>query len=888
MTTRRFLRILRLRWRTLTRPSGLDRELDREFDFHYAQLVRELADTGLPAAEAQRVARRAMGNAAAARDYARDHRRLSWVHDLGRDLAYAGRGLWQRPAFAATAVVALTVGLATPAAVLTLIDVNVVRPLSIPRADRLVVLRTQSQVDGREHDQSSLTEFLAWKSQAACFESVESSVGGDRDVSADADGHPAVRVSGRNVTPGWFELLGVRPSVGRVLRAADYASPRGTEVVMISHDLWQRRYGGDPQVLNRVIQVNRADARIVGVMPAAFPYQAGQVQLWLPLRLDPDQTDGATRWFNVVALRRPGVSIAEAQTEAERVSATLVGRLPPNLDWRPRVVSLRTAEYGWVPESLRAETIVAVLILLVAVANVSGLIIARNATRGHEFAIRVAVGATLSRLVRQVVAEGLLLASFAVVPSMGVAAVALRAFAVVVTPPIGAPPLQTDGAMPILAGVVVALAMAVGLVIGAASAVSCLGRAVVMAPRVPARTRYMRAGVVGPGVLGALQIAASVVLLVSASLLVETYLSIAHRDLHFDQRRLLLFQVRAPGPAPQGILRAIADSVKGLDQAEAVGGVSDWWFTTLILPRTAVYVKDPKAPIPVKPVSLVVTPGLFSVLRLPLLSGREFTDADTAVTPWAIVVNRAAGNLLWPHEDPLGRMLGMAEDPTGRLRQVIGVVADTPLHRADVEFTPMIFTSYLQQPPYHPPAIGVGPAGRMAVVARYRGDRDAVVRDVLSRAASVAPSVPLVYGGPIQTAGLRVTGSLGRGLGLAALGLVGLALAAISVYGLTATVAAERTRELAIRAALGAGFWHVLVRGGLVSVVVAVGGLASGVLGALTLSRAIAPELWGVRSDDPWNIAGVLILVAGGAAAVMWVPLRQTLARNPAEVLRSE
>jgi predicted permease len=883
MTVGRFLRILRLRWRSLTQPLGVDHELDRELEFHFTQLVREQTEAGLDPATARRAARRAMGNVAAAKDYARDHRRLSWVHQLREDVVYAARGLRQRPAVTGAAIFALTLAIGLAAAVVTLIGVNLVRPMSFPRAERLVIMRTQSQVDGLEHDQSSLTEFLAWKSRAQSLESVEASVGGDRDISADADGHLAIRVATRAVTPGWFAVLGVRPALGRAFTPEDYAHTDGPDVVVISDALWASRFGRDPAVLGHVIRINRSDVRVIGVMPAAFPYQSGFVQAWFPLRLGP-ATGGFVRWFNVIALRRPGVSLADVQADVARVSATLIERLPPRLNWHPRVVGLQEAELGWAARPLWGAAIVAILVLLVACANVAGLLIARNATRTHEFAIRLAVGATPGRLIQQVSVEALLLAILAAVPATALAVPVLQAGAAIVTPPIGASRLQTDGAVPIMLMAVVALLSCVGVAIGLTSALASVGRAVTIAPRVPHRSRDPRTGFGGRPLLGVVQVAGSVILLVSSMLIVETYLQLAHRDLHFDTNRLLLFHVRVPGPAPLETLRAIGSTVGTIDGVDAVAGVSDWWLTTLILPKTNVYLGGETAPSDADLVSVVVTPGVFSVLRLPLLAGRELIDADTT-TRWAVVVNQEAARRLWRDENPIGKTIRLND---GSPREVVGVVADTPLHSMDVAITPVVYTSYLQQPPYKEPAIGVGPAGRMTVVVRYRANRDAIVRAVLQRAASVAPDIPLVYSGEATAVGwlLRQTGT--RGLALVSLGLVTLAFAAISIYGIASTAITERTREMAIRSALGAGRWRTFSIGARVPLVVVLAGLVSGAIGTRLLSTHIALGSWGIRANEPVTTIVVLVLTASVGLAVAWLPLRRALRRTPAEILRVE
>jgi putative ABC transport system permease protein len=888
VTTARLLRVLRLRWRSLTRSATLDAELDRELAFHYDQLVREHADAGLGPVEARRAARQALGNVAAAKDDARDHRRLAWVHDLRRDIHYAARTLRARPGFTTIAIGSLALGIGANAAVLSAINTTLWRPLSLAHVDRLVILRTQSQVDGLEHDQASLVEFRAWQREARSLESVEASFGGERDVSADAFRRPAIRIATRAVTPGWFDLLGIRPYRGRLFTRDEYVRGRGPEVMLISYQFWQSHYGLSPDIINQVVRVNGIDTRIVGIMPPDFAYQSRLVHAWFPLRLDPYQTAGSTRWFNVIARRRPGISLADAQADAERVSRAVAGQLPKSLDWRPHVVAMSEAERGWARRPLWALEIAACLVLLVACANVAGLLIARNATRQQEFALRAALGASHGRLVRQLLAETGLLSAVAATIALAAAWPALRGLTAIVSPPIGSPRFVLGGVDLPMLGIIGGLTLIITVTVGMIPAFLCVRSAVMHAPAPGSPRQYATPRGRLRGLLVAVQIAASVVLLVSATLVVQSFVRLAHRDLRFDGRNLLIFQLRVPGSTPRATLDRVYGALGGLSDVDAIGGVSDWWLTTLIMPTASIRAEGATRASAIQPKLVIVTPGFFTVLRTRMVNGREFDSRDTGAAPWSVVLNQETARRLWPTETPIGKHLTLLNTAGERPREVVGVVPDMPLHREDLHPTPMVYTSSSQQPPYQPPAIGFGPAARMAFLLRYTANPNAVAREAQRRVASIAPDLPLIDSGEAADLGVPMLEFRNYAVALSGLAIVAMMLAIVGLYGVTSHAVVERTREIGIRMALGAARRDVMRTIGRTALAVAATGLGVGVAGALALPRWIAAKLWGLPPTHAGTILGVLGVVAVTVFVTCWLPLRRALRIQIAETLRAE
>jgi putative ABC transport system permease protein len=888
MTWSRLSRILKLRWRSLTRAERLDEELDRELAFHFDQLVREYVGEGLDPQDAALAARQALGNLTAAKERARDYRGVGWLNDLGRDIRYAARRLRNAPAFTAVAVGSLAFGLGTNAAVLSAIHSTLWRPMPLPNAERLMIVRTQSQVDGLEHDQSSLTEFLAWKQRAHTLESVVAAFSGERDVAADANGQPAVRFATRAVTPGWFQTLGVVPYLGRLFTDAEYGSRGSPDAVLISYDLWQTRYARDPGIIGRAIRVNGADTRVVGVMPRDFAYKTQLVHAWFPLHLDPEKTAATTRWFTVIALRRSGVSVQDVQTDLTAVSRTIADQLPKTVSWRPHVLPLSEAERAWATRPLWALEGTAALVLLIACANVAGLLLARNATRQHEFAVRAALGANRGRLTRQIMGETLLLALLASGGGLGVAWLVLRGLTGILSPPIGSSALLLGGPNPALIAIMIVLIAAVTATVGIVPGYLSTRASSVWSPSPGSPGRQTASRFKLRGFLVATQIAASIVLLVSAALVVQSFIRLTFRDLHFDQRRLVMFQFRATGPAPRPIVQRVFNALNDVPDTEAVAGISDWHLTTLIPQKANVRLADSTPRLPVTPRYFLVTPGFFAAMRTPILKGREFGAKDDDGTPWTVVVNRTAAELFWPESDPIGQQLTVENIAGERPREVIGVVADVPLHRADLRTTPMLYASYLQQPPYQLPAIGVGLAGRMTFVIRYRTNRDAVVLEAERRAAAVAPNLPLIYGGEVTDFDPPTLQFLNYAVTLTALAMLAVVLAVIGLYGVTSHAVSERTREIGIRRALGADRRTIVRLVARTTFAVVLVGVLTGIAGTLTLPGLIASRLWAVDPRNPITILGVVVVVLGTVLVAAWVPLRRATAVDPSITLRAE
>lgn len=316
MTPARFARIVRQRIASITRPGRRDRELDRELAFHFDALVEEKIAEGLTPDEARREARRLIGNLASVRDRCRDQRSVDWWHDIRPDLRYGVRMLAASPAFTSVALLSLALGIGANAAVLGLSASVRQDSLPLPNADQVVVLRSVSQHTPANRGVSA-ADYLAWKERSSVFEALELSLSGPRDLGDEGEATPAERTTGQAVSSGFFQLLGVEPIVGRVFTADEARA--SARVVILSHGLWRRRYGGDPGILNRQVPVDNGRSTVIGIMPADYTYRNGRVDFWSPLHIPAATPPGGGRLFGAIARLKPKVTRAQAQRELDHI-----------------------------------------------------------------------------------------------------------------------------------------------------------------------------------------------------------------------------------------------------------------------------------------------------------------------------------------------------------------------------------------------------------------------------------------------------------------------------------------------------------------------------------------------------------------------------------------
>jgi putative ABC transport system permease protein len=911
VTLSRFLRISRQRVRSLLHRDAIDGEVARELAFHFDQLVAEHMAVGASADDARRLARRSLGNPAALQEECRDQRRVGWLHDFWQDLFYAARMLRRSPGFAVVTVVSLAIGIGANAATLGAINRVLMASLPYPDADRIVTLRTFPLENPSQLSGASRPEFAVW-SEAQAFEAIGASIGNTRDLGLDGDGPESERVVGRLFTPGVFEALGVEPQIGRVFTLEDTRTNPRLPVVLISHGLWQRRFGGDPDILRKPARINGVPTTVLGVMPSTFSYPTQAVEYWAPFVIAPPHTDGSVRLFTVTARLKPAVTLERARAEMNAIASRLARDVPDrHAGWGVRVDLLRDAQYGWAKAPLLTVQAAVTLLLLIACVNVAGLLCARGAGRTPEIAVRAALGAGRGRILRQLFVENLLLSATGAFFGVFVAWAVLAGLMRLVPPP-GGLPIQDLGFDLRVLGFLAILAVVATAAFGTVPAVISVRTDLRRWFNQPERARV---GAYRPPLWGfhsAAQLALALVILIGAGLVARSFLRLADRDLNFEPGGLLMFDLVVPirdyarqigsheGFAyfevhhpPSLILDRVRERLRSVPGVASVGGLSFPPVNSFIVPEMPIAlegVPDRQSGRPSsRPASYFIgTPDLFTTLRATVVGGRDFTAEDGASAAWVAIVNETAARRFWPDGGPIGRRLRVDTVPEELPRTVVGVVRDIPLRRTDTRAEPVVYVLYTQQPRrYRAPYPNL--QGRLTFLVRASGDplsiapaiRQAVESVELRRSAGAITLVENYAFHPLPQRAHYL-------LVLVAFAATATLLAAVGVYGVTSYSVAQRTREIGVRIALGAGPRAVVMLVGRSALATIVIGLAIGLAVALGVTRLIASQLWTVTPTDLPTFVAVSILLASVALLACWIPVRRAMRVDPTVALKCE
>ena len=911
MTVPRLLRVWRLRLRSLVRKDAVDTELHRELAFHFDELVAEKIEEGLSPAEARQAAHRALGNIAALEESCRDQRRVTWMQDVRQDIVYGLRILRKHPGLTTIAAGSLALGIGANAAVLGAFDALIVQGLPVPHADRLVAIQ-RVPLDNPSHPVgNSLPDYAAFRDRSRAFDMIDASIRSAGDVAADEPGAPPERTQGQFVTPSWLSTLGIQPLLGRVFTDAESQPYAADRVIVLSHAFWQRRFGADAAILNRQIRVQGVARTIIGVMPADFRYQAPDVDYWMPLYVGPQAEPGA-RLFGVRARLKPGVSLAQAQAELDAIVNQLATEAPgQNKGWGVRVRPLDDFLFGWTREPLLTLEAAVALVLLIGCANVAALLLSRASVRQREVALRVALGAGRGRIIRQLLTESVLLAIGGGAIGLFIAILGQRALLVMTTPP-GSPPLAAIGLNMRVVALLAVLTIGTGLACGVVPAIRGARRAPIDSLKEPSPSST--AGCRRPfpqGVLVSVQLALALVLLIGSGLLLNSLLRQVRRDLNFDPDGLVRVDYGVPvgsyarrigsyrgfpyfdiaPSASQAVDRAL-NQLRALPGVASVAGISAPPVDSFVLATMEVTLEGATPPsttgaTPPNAAYFLVTPNLFPTLRTPIVHGRDFSERDTAGTPWVAIVNETCARRFWPGEDPIGKRLTLDTVPEEQSRQVIGVVRDIPTrHTEDPQ--PVIYASYLQQPArYRAPWTGL--FGQMLFMIRPAGEPGGIMAAARQAIAEIDPQRPLVDVSTMKSHMVAATGQFRSFVWLISVFAVAAALlAAIGTYGVMAYTVSQRTREIGIRRALGASPREIVELVGRRALACVAGGLIVGLASALALTRLIASQLWGVSPTDPITFAGVSISLATIALAACVLPARRALSVDPTLALRND
>jgi putative ABC transport system permease protein len=862
-----------------------DDDMQQEMTFHIESMAREYVRAGMSEDDAQHGARRRFGSMLRHKERGHDVRTAPLVEDIARDVRHMARGLRKSAGFTIAVVLTLMLGIGGNTAIFSVIDQLLLRPLPYPDGDRLVTVYEafprSSLGAGEERLRNTVSpaNWLDWQRDSRTLHGFAAYWNFSGTMTG--VGEP-LRVRSHQVSAEFFPLLGVRPLFGRTITEAD-DRPKAARVVVLSHHLWESRFGGDPHVIGRTVQINNNPAEVIGVMPPGFRFLYQDIDMWGAFQLDRNQAwrQTAGRFMNVVARLRPGVAIREAQTEMNAVAARLAATYEFNKNTSVTVVPLREELTGQVHASLIVLYAAVAVLLSIACFNVANLLLARGASRRREIAIRTSLGAGRAAIVRQLLVESLLLAVIGGALGVALARLSLDALMAFAPPNLlRVPELFVDHRALMYA---LGLSVITGVAVGVVPAIVVAGQPMITSIRSGGLTvthspRIRQALVIG-------QVAMTVILLCGAGLLLRTILALNATNNGFERQNVLTMELALPGARynPERrtsfytqTLSAIR-SLPGVESAAAANSLAvvgsprgGSWFHRL---------GTPEVPGPERPVTLirVVTPGYFGTLRIPVLRGREFTEGDHASPTQSFVVNEAFAKAYLADVNPLSVSLKVWMQQVDPYLPVVGVVGDVSEGSVRNNAQPTVFYSHRQMPETamtlfvrtsQPGAISAATVNEIR-----RLDANLAVTKIRTLEGALAESVAR------ERLNAMVSG---------AFALSGLLLASLGLYGLLAFLVEERTKEIGIRIALGAQQGRLkrsVVGGGLRLVAV---GVVIGVGGSLLLLRSLGPLLFRVTPVDTTTYGVVLVLLCGVAAIASYVPARRAARVEPLVALRQE
>jgi putative ABC transport system permease protein len=832
-------------------------------------------------AEAERAARRRFGSVLRLKEQGHDVRRARVIEDVVRDVRHMGRGLRRSPGFAITVLLTLALGIGGNTAIFSVVDQLLLRPLPYPDGDQLLMVYESfgGPVVGGTRPAVSPANWLDWQRESQTLRT--SAAWQTFPVTLTGVGEPT-RLNAQLVSSEFFPLLGVQPLLGRTVSEND-DRPNAASVAVLSYQLWQRRFGGDPGVIGRVVQFNDRPTEIIGVMPSGFRFLYQNNDVWSAYRLDRNQPWRQTsgRFMNVVARLEAGTTMTAARADMTAIAERLAATYTFNKNTSVTLVPLREELTGQVQSSILVLYAAVALLLSIACFNVANLLLARAASRRREIAIRTSLGAGRLAIVRQLLVESLLLAVAG--GALGIALARWCLDALLAFAPenlLRVSELSVDRRVLIYA---LGLSVLTGVVVGLVPAVLVARRSMVGWIGTSGSRVTQSAGV--RKTLVVCQVAMTVTLLCGAGLLVRTVVALNSAHNGLDKRDVLTMEIRLPGVRynPERTRAFYRDAVAALQALPGVQSAAAANSLAVIGPlRGGSWFHrrgSPEVPVSERPAAniRVVTPGFFHTLGIPVLRGREFTQADDVSATPGYVVNEAFARTFLSDIDPLSASLTVWMQRENPYVQVIGVVGNVSEGSVRDQAQPTVFYSHRQ----------MSETG-MTLFARA-SQPAALARSAVGAIHALDPNLAVSN---LRTFDEAIGESLARerlsALVSVAFAVSGLLVASLGLYGLLAFLVAERTKEFGIRIALGAQLGQLkrsVVSGGLRLVAI---GAAMGVAGSLLLFQLFGTLLFGVTPYDLSTYAAVLALLCAVASVASYVPARRAARVEPLVALRQE
>lgn len=805
--------------------------------------------------------------------------------EMFQDLRYGVRTLVKQPGFTVIAVLTLALGIGANTVIFSFVNTFLLRPLPFEQPDQLVHLWETNRRQSFDQLRVSLPNYLDWKAQNTVFADLGVFNYTEENLTGGAEPE---RVNVGRVSANVFDLLGARPALGSAFRNGDDQPDRG-QVVVLSHRFWQQRFGGNPEALGQTINLNDSAYTIGGVMPPDFAFPLLITQLWAPRVLDAARFKRGQRFLQVIGRMKAGVTIAEAQAEMSTIAGHLEKEYEQeNANSGVSVVPLRNA-LNFAHDVFTRMSVVLIgavaFVLLIACANVASLLLARALARTREIAIRSALGASRLRIIRQLLTESLLVSLLGGLLGVALAVLAVKGIAQ------GIPEdLYRAGQLAVERQALVftlGLCLLTTFVFGLAPALHTsnpnLNEALKEggAAGVGRRRQWLhRLLVVG-------EISLSLVLLVCAALMIQTFLRLQQANLGFQAKSVLTMKLILPEPryaatASKGAFhRQVVEAVNGLPGVISAATVS-------YLPLNHEYdiaefdLPDHPSPVPDRALtatSIRISPEFFKVMNIPLLRGLGFTARDDQATEPGLIINQALAERFFPNTDPVGQRLVLKQrQEADRVVSILGVVGNTKHAGLNDNTEWQIYFPMWQQPQRY-----------FYLTTSTASDPLTLIGSLRNAIWTVDHTLPITKIRPLdQVVAEFLLPQRSLSLVLVILAAGALLLAAVGVYGVVSNFVTQRTHEIGIRLALGAQAGDVLrlvVRQGLALLLV---GTAIGLAGAFALTRLMANLLFEVSATDPMTFVGIPLLLAGVALLACWVPARRATKVDPLVALRHE
>jgi putative ABC transport system permease protein len=762
------------------------------------------------------------------------------------------------------------------------VNTLLLEPLPYKDPSTLVVVWEHNLPRDRKNNVVSPGNFLHWREMNRVFDDIAAVSLTFRTTLTGAGAPEELAV--QYVTAALSPILGVPPQQGRLFRPDDDA--RSANVVIISDRLWRRRFGGDPKIINQPIQLDGRSQIVVGVMPPGFSILDKTVDVWQTIGFGPEARTPRGRWLMVIGRTRPGVTVAQAQEDMTRVHAELTRMFPAfNTGWTARVVGLSDQLTGDVRPALFVLIAAVGFVLLIACANVANLLLARATARHREIAVRAALGAGRARLVRQLLAESLLLSTAGGAAGLLLAwwaTVFLRRVVAEHLPIARLESVSVDGRVLLFTALAVLVS---GLAFGLFPALTAARASLIDALKEGGRTGTGGHGVRARNTFVVVEVALALVLLVGAGLLIRSFSALLNVEPGFDPSHTITMRVSIPTSkyeTPQKIQSfydQLFEKIDAVPGVQAAGGTSFLPLNGLGAATSFEVVGRPKPEAGQEPVTdvRVATHNYFQAMGIRLVRGRLFDASDRGTNIRRIIISDSLARKYWPDEDPIGQHIIVAWNDPGP-DEIIGVVGDVRQETLEKEVRPSI---------YWPPARFAYPF--MTVAIRAAGSPDAIVPAVTARVHELDPNVPVA---DVRTMDEVLDISVvQRRMTMMLLGLfaaIALALAAVGIYGVISYTVSQRTQEIGIRMALGAQRAAVLSMVLRQALTLAIGGIVIGGAGAMLLTGLMRNLLYGVRPTDPVTFMIVAVLLGLVAAAAAAIPGLRATRVDPVVALRAE